>query len=188
MVAAEQVDISTVDTAADSIVINASLGGVDIGSSLDLDINSSAGSVNIAAAEAVADAIVVEATDVAGGVQVKAGTNGIDLDSEGFVTVTPATATVANPTTTAVINANVGVATFTGFTTAAAASETLTITNSKVSSTSAILVTVSNLGANDAQMTLQRIKQGAGTFDVEITNNGAAALNGNIVVTFWVIQ
>ena len=57
-----------------------------------------------------------------------------------------------------------GIATFTGQTTASAAQETFTITNSTVSATSAIFVTVTNIGANDTRMTLERVKQAAGSW------------------------
>ena len=184
-----QVNIASSEAAADAIVINASAGGIDIsadGAGLDVDIASTAGSITVTGSEAAATAIVIEADDAAGGVQIKAGTGGIDLDAAGIATVTPDTATFAGAAVT--IDANVGVGTFTGLTTAAAASQTFTITNSVVSATSAILATVSNLGSNDAQMTLTRVKQGAGSFEVMTTNNGAAALNGNVVITFWVIQ
>jgi len=43
------------------------------------------------------------------------------------------------------------------------------------------------LGANDAQMTCMRVKQLAGSIEVYTKNNGAAALNGNVVITGWVI-
>ena len=97
----------------------------------------------------------------------------------------PATASVAGVSLT--INANVGVATFTGQTTGAGASQVFTITNSVATTTSAVLATVSNLGTNDAQMTLTRVEQKAGSIDFTATNNGAAALNGNVVITFWII-
>ena len=51
-----------------------------------------------------------------------------------------------------------------------------------------ILLTVDNLGSNDAQLTVQRIQLQAGSFLVTVKNNGAAALNGDIHVTFWLLQ
>ena len=48
-------------------------------------------------------------------------------------------------------------------------------------------MTAANEGANDAQMTVMRVKRGAGTFDVTLKNNGAAALNGNVTITFHII-
>jgi hypothetical protein len=52
------------------------------GASEDLTLASSGGSVGISASEAAADAIVIEASDGAGGVQIKAGTGGILVGNE----------------------------------------------------------------------------------------------------------
>lgn len=119
---------------------------------------------------------------------IQSGTGGIFLDGGGIVTVGAISATVASPTATAVVNVPVGQAVFTGFTTAAAASQTFTITNSSASAASVILVSVSTLGSNDAQLTVTRVKPGSGTFDVTVVNNGAAAVNGDVHVNFWVID
>ena len=88
---------------------------------------------------------------------------------------------------TCTVNKNVFACTYTGFTTAAAASQVFVITNSVVTTSSQVILTVSNLGTNDAQMTLQRVEQKAGSIEVTVKNNGAAALNGNVVITGWVI-
>lgn len=104
----------------------------------------------------------------------------------GTISITPAT--VSGATATQILNARLGQATFTGFTTAAAATQVFTITNSLVSATNALKVSASNQGSNDAQMTITRVNQGAGTFDVSLKNNGAAALNGNVLITFWVLN
>ena len=114
-----------------------------------------------------------------------AGTGGMTLDADGIVDIVPATDTQAAATGT--VNANVGVTTHTGLTTASAATQVFTITNAVCTVGSAILVSASNLGANDAQMTVTRVTPGAGTFDVTLTNNGAAALNGDVIITFWII-
>jgi hypothetical protein len=37
-------------------------------------------------------------------------------------------------------------------------------------------------------MTMTRVKQAAGSFEVFVRNDGAAALNSDLVVTFWVIS
>ncbi|MCF1193205.1 hypothetical protein LRR18_16570, partial [Mangrovimonas sp. AS39] len=95
--------------------------------------------------------------------------------------------TQASPTATAVINANVGRATFTGFTTAAAGVQVFVITNSIITTSSCILVTACNEGANDAQMTITRVTRAAGSLSVTLTNNGAAAVNGNVAINFWVL-
>lgn len=114
-----------------------------------------------------------------------AGTGRLYLNAAGQVEVATITDIIASPGTTAVIDARVGYATFTGFTTAAGASQVFTITNNKAALASAMLVTANNLGANDAQMTVTRVTPGVGTFDVTLTNNGAAALNGDINISFW---
>lgn len=112
-------------------------------------------------------------------------TNGMTIAANGLITMDPVTTTSA--TAAATLNANVGQIGFTGFTTAAAASQAFTITNSLVTTASMILVTVANLGSNDAQMTLTRVNPGTGSFVVTATNNGAAALNGTVLVNFWVV-
>lgn len=109
----------------------------------------------------------------------------LTLNGAGMVSVTPVTGT--SGTTTVVINAQVGVATYTGQTTASTATITLTVTNSVVAATSAILATLSNVGTNDAELTVQQVKPASGSFTVIAKNNGAASLNGNIILTFWVI-
>jgi hypothetical protein len=40
---------------------------------------------------------------------------------------------------------------------------------------------------NDAQMTIRRVKRLAGSFEVTLYNYGAAALNGNVSISFWII-
>lgn len=117
-----------------------------------------------------------------------AGSGGVNINSSGIATIDALSDIVASPAVTAVINANVGYATFTGFTTAAAATEVFTITNNKVTAASSILISANNLGANDAQMTVTRVLPGVGTFDVTVTNFGTAALNGDINLTFWVLN
>jgi hypothetical protein len=90
------------------------------------------------------------------------------------------------------MNNRVGVATFTGFTTASAATQDFTITNSTVLATSGILCVVSNLNAstNNAQMGLLGVTVAAGSFIVHTKNNGASALGAgdNVLITFWVIS
>lgn len=121
--AAEQVLIrSTQGTAANSVLIDSTAGGIDIEAALglslqsnaaDLDINSNASSVNIIANEAAADAVVVHALNAAGGIQLRAGTAGISI---GTVDETPVTIANIAPTvnrTVAVANQTVVAATTT---------------------------------------------------------------------------
>lgn len=187
------VNITSTENAADSIVITSTVGGIDIlasgaGAGEDIDIIATGSSINITATEAAANAIVLTASNAAGGIDITTGGGSVDISSSGFVTVVPATDTQASPSATSVLNVNVGAATFTGFTTAAAASQAFVITNSVVTTSSDLFVTVANEGANDAQMTITRVKRSAGAFEVTCKNNGAAALNGNVTITFWVIK
>ncbi len=163
-----------------------------------LSLNSSAAAINVgnnAVAQAInigtgaaARTLTVGNVTGATAVNVNAGTGGFNVASAGIATFGVVTDTQASPTATSIINANIGSATFTGFTTAAAASQDFTITNSLVTTASKILVSIANEGSNDAQMTIARVKRAAGSFVVTATNNGAAALNGNVSVTFFVLS
>lgn len=186
------VNITSTENTADSIVITSTVGGIDIlasgaGAGEDIDIIATGSSINITATEAVANAIVLTASNAAGGIDITTGGGSVDISSAGFATVVAATDTQASPSATATINANVGRASFTGFTTASAASQVFVITNSVVTTSSCVLVTVCNEGANDAQMTIQRVTRAAGSLSVTVKNNGAAALNGNVGISFWVL-
>ncbi len=149
----------------------------------DVTLSSTAGSMIVDGGEAVASAVQITASDAAGGIELVSGTGGIDFAAAGAVSMTPATASVAGAALT--INANVGVATFTGQTTGAGVQATFTITNSTVAATSGIFVTVTNVGGNDARMTMERVFPAAGSFEVMTQNNGAAALNGDVLINFW---
>lgn len=160
---------------ADAINLSASAGGVDVDGALQ---------VNIASSQAAASAIVLSASDAAGGIDLNTGGGEITLSSSGFVSMVPGTATVAGNGLT--LSTNVGVATFTGQTTASGAEIDLTITNTLATAGSAIFVSAANLGANDAQMTVTRVTPASGSFVVRLSNEGAAALNGDIILSFWV--
>jgi hypothetical protein len=110
----------------------------------------------------------------------------ITLSAGGAVRVV--TANTSTSSASATLNARAGLAVFTGFTTAAAGTQAFTVTNSTVTASSAILVTVANTGTNAAYMTMQNVVPGAGSFVVNTINNGAATLNGNVNITFWVIN
>ena len=189
---------TTLTVSPTALTVNATLASsiTVTGAGQDMTIDAVGGSVLIRSSEASATAIKLETTDAASGVVVDTGSAGISLtttgglidlnSTTGAVTMSPLVDTQAAAAVT--INAHVGVGTFTGLTTAAAATEVLTVTNSVCTATSAILCTVSNFGANDAQMTITRVIPAAGSFTVTCQNNGAAALNGNIVLTFWIIR
>ena len=110
---------------------------------------------------------------------------GITLTSDGNTSIDSGSGTAAGAAIT--INAKIGVATLTGLTTAAGATEDLTITNDQLTEGCGILVTVSNLGTNDAQMTLTRVLTAAGTMLIQVENLGAAALNGNLIVSWMIL-
>lgn len=114
-------------------------------------------------------------------------TNGIIIDADGLTRITPLTDTQASPTAATTLNVYVGSCRFTGFTTASAATQVFTFNNALVTATSQILCSVANTGANDAQMTVTRITPGVGAFTVTCTNNGAAALNGDVIISFMIL-
>ena len=186
--------ISATESAADSIVIQSTAGGIDILASgaaagEDIDITATGSSVNITATEATADAIVLNSSNAAGGIDLLTGGGEITISSSGNVTMAPGTDTQASPTATATINARVFKATFTGFTTASSGTQAFTITNSTLGAGDAVILTVANRGSNDAQMTLRRVNtQTAGTIVVNTFNSGAAALNGDVVITGWILD
>ena len=171
-------DVADLDAAGD-ISLNSSAGDIYIGN----DAVSQTVEINTGAA---IKATIIGSTNTTSGTAIQAGTNGVDIDAGGIVTMTPVTDSQAAAAVT--INANVGVGTFTGLTTASAASQVFTITNSVCTAGSAILCSMSNLGGNDAQMTITRVTPGVGSFTVTGTNNGAAALNGDVIITFWIVQ
>jgi len=116
---------------------------------------------------------------------INAGTGGLSFVAAGDIDPNPATVSGAGAALT--LNAKFGVCTHTGITTAVGAQQTFTITNSEVSATSAIFVTVNNIGSNDCRLTLERVKPAAGSFTVDTQNNGGAICNGSVYIAFWVL-
>lgn len=92
--------------------------------------------------------------------------------------------TASSATTTATLNSYVGVAAFTNQKIAPGSSLELNVNNSLVSEDDPVMVTVSNGGTNDAKMTIERIAITDGKINIYLKNNGAAALNGVIIVSF----
>ncbi len=202
-------------TGATSLALNAGTGGIALASTgtgditinsddtllLDsdgvLELNSSAGSISIGndavsltvsvATGAAAMTTIIGSTDTTSTTTIQAGTGEVILSAAGAVSMVPATNSVAGVALT--VNGRVFKATFTGQTTASAASITLTITNSSVSPGDGVFLTLANAGGNDAQLTVNRVDTTTGgTIVVQATNEGAAALNGDIVVTGWIID
>lgn len=205
-----QMNLDSSQAAADAIRIFASnaAGGIDVdygtggmtvtGANGAYTLASGTGAINISAdaaattvslaTGAAAKTLTVGSTNTTSTTNIRSGTGGINLSSGGIATVASSDNTIASPTASTTLNVNVGSATFTGFTTAAAATQDFTITNSLVTTSSKILCTVCNEGANDAQIEIRRITRAAGSFVVKVVNSGAAALNGNVIITFWVLS
>lgn len=205
---AGSVNITAGEAAADAIVISAgnAAGGVSVAAGTAgiavaatngaVAITSGTGAISISADAAAttvnlatgagAKTVLLGSTNTTSTTTVRAGSGGIHLNAAGLLGATPATQSAASPTASVTSNTNLVVATFTGFTTASAASQVFTITNSLIATTSALFVTASNLGSNDAQMTVTRVQQKAGSVDITLINNGAAALNGNVLISVWV--
>lgn len=126
----------------------------------------------------------------------QSGTGGISLatgaTTPGLVSITPNTASTAAATSTVTLNSRVLVTTWTGFTTAAAATQAFTIVSNKILTTSAIIVTVANLNVstNGAQMSLVGVTQSAGQIIVNTKNNGSGALGGgdNVLITVFIMS
>lgn len=173
-----------VDAAAAFSIDSVAASNVTVtGAGIDLTLSSAGGSVVLTASEAVATAVTIQASNAAGGVL---------IDANGLVAVDPDVATVASPTASSTQNFRVIRVIFSGFTTAAAASQDFTIVSSQILTTSACLVQVTNLNAstNGAVMTMDGVTQAAGSLIVHTTNNGAGALGAgdNCLVTVWVLS
>jgi len=192
--AAHTVTVGSTNTTAATViqsgtgdVVVTSTDAVTIDAAGILEINSSAGIIGIGN-DAVAQNINIGIGAAARTITIGNSTAGTGLvltgGNTGDTLLTPATVSGAGAALT--LNAKIGSSTHTGVTTAAAAQETFTITNSEVSETSAMIVTVTNIGAADARMSLERVKQAAGSFTVDTQNNGAAQLNGNVVIS-WIV-
>lgn len=124
---------------------------------------------------------------------IRGGTAGIILTpTAGNISVAPAVSSTASPTATVTMNNRLGRAIFTGFTTAAAGVQAFTISNTNVTTTSGIFVTVSNLNAstNNAQMSLVGVTVAANSIIVNTKNNGPGALGAgdNVLISFWIIS
>ena len=105
----------------------------------------------------------------------------------------PATSSTASPTASVTMNNRFGCTTFTGFYNRLCEyTQSFTITNSTVLTTSCIFVTVANLNASagGAEMTLIGVTQAAGSIVVNTKNNGGGALGAgdNDAVNFWILS
>lgn len=151
--------------------------------------------VNIGTGAISANVITIGGTAANSSVTIQAGSGatGIDLSAAGNVQMVPQSGSSASPTASITINNRVGVATFTGFTTAnAGGTQNYTINNSTILTTSGIFLTVTSLNpsTNGAQIEIIGTTQAAGSLIVHTANNGAGALGAgdNVLITFWVIS
>ena len=210
------IGLDAAEAANNAISINASnaAGGVRIGAGTGGEVhtiangvftaNTGTGTVNISTDNTAttvhladgggAKTVTLGSTNTTSTTTIQSGTGGIALSTgaiaanAGSISVAPLTSSTASPTATVVMDRRVGRALFTGFTTASAASQVFTITNATIIANSGIFVTAQNAGANDAQMTVTRVKPAVGSMEVTLRNDGAAALNGDVIITFWVIS
>lgn len=164
-----------------AVTIDSTGGALSIGAGAD------AQAINIGTGGAARTITIGNATG-ATAVDITTGTAGLTITSGGLINVNPATDTQASPSATSVLDVNVGVVTFTGFTTAAGATQAFTITNALASATSGIDCSIANLGGNDAQMQITRTTPAAGSFVVATKNVGTQALNGNVIISFHVLN
>lgn len=181
------------DPAAINIATN---GGVNEGISLynnqgtaddSIRLDSTDGGITLISAKAATTAINIRAQNAAGGIQMSTGGGEIFIGTTqvGNIQIEGRPGTVAG--VSIAIDAFVGHATFTGQATAAGASQVFTITNANVTTATTMIVSASNGGVNDAQMTVLRVEPKLGSFEVTLKNNGAAALNGDVIVTWMII-
>lgn len=180
-------NLSTVGVGAVSIGNAANTGAITITSGTgNINLVGGGNTINIGS-DAAANLVNIGSLTGAASTTISSGTGGLSLIAvAGNASVFANVATpVASPTATVIDNGRVGYATFTGFTTAAAGAQVFTVTNSSVTTASVLIVSVANGGGNDAQMTITRVLKNAGSFLVTLTNNGAAALNGDVTISWW---
>ena len=135
---------------------------------------------------AIGNLITIGSTTAAAATTIQAASGGIILSSAGNVKMAPGTVSAAAYAAT--LSTQVGQVTLTGQVLGNGAAQVLTITNTLCTTSTPIQVTVCNLGTNNAQLTVTRVQPKAGSFEVTVFNNGAAALNGDIQVNFWLLS
>jgi len=142
-------------------------------------IDSGAGDISLTST----DDIYIDATgnaDIAGAA--------INLDATGgALSATAATGTVAGVALT--LDARVGRALFTGQTPAAAAAIDFDVTNAFAAAGKTILVTMAYSGAADADITIEGVNLAtAGHIIVHCRNNGPAQGDGDIQMSWWILD
>lgn len=172
------VGVDGATTNADSAkVVNIGTGAVDVGSNT---VNIGTGALTTSGTNSV---------NISTGAGVAGGTKRVTIGNvDGLTDIIELVPRESSAGAAHTLNASKGRITATGLTTAAGADETITITNSSVSATSGIIVGICTLGANDARPVLERVVPGAGSFTIQYVNEGAAALNGDLIISFEVFN
>jgi hypothetical protein len=189
---------SSLTTGTISIGGTAGTGLITVGDStgnqtLDLGVGTGNSTVNIATNATGVNAVTIGGTNASSAVTIRAGTTGgISLNSGGNVGVVSSTATAASPVATITKNNfEIITATFTGFTTASAATQAFTIDSNLILATSGLHVTLTNLNisGNGAEMTITNITQAVGSIVVNTVNSGAGALGAgdNVLISVWIM-
>jgi len=108
-------------------------------------------------------------------------------DTTKFGSVDPTVGTTTSTAAAGTINAQAGVITTEALTTAAGATYTMTLTNSYISASSIVLVTVAKGTATTGEPVVQFVTPAAGSAVILIRNVSAAgAVNGTIKIGFVV--
>ncbi len=97
--------------------------------------------------------------------------------------------TVTGAALAATLNTMCGVVTTEGLTTAAAAEQTYTITNSLVTASDIVIAMIGNGTNTTLGAAVVSVTPGSGSFTVSFTNvHAASALNGTLKISFVVIK
>lgn len=108
------------------------------------------------------------------------------VKSDEFLSVSGTATSTAGAAT---INKQKGLVTTEALTTAAAATYTFTLTNSLITTSSAVFVSIGKGTATTGEPVVQFVTPAAGSAVILITNNAAAAaLNGTIKISFFVVN
>lgn len=185
------VDVTAGNINIDSGDLNLTLGTGRFGGGVVVDsgLEVNSGDITVSTVDPISliTTSTIDIGDANSDVVTIASATGLFVNTAGISSFDVLTDTQASPTATTTIDANLGACTFTGFTTAAGASQTFVINNNLATTASPILCNINNEGVNDAKMTVTRVNRFAGSFEVTATNNGTQALNGNVTVVFWLL-
>jgi len=111
----------------------------------------------------------------------------MSIETTKFTSIDVATGTATSTAGAATINTQSGLITTEALVTAAAATYTMTLTNSSITANSIVLVTVGKGTATTGEPAVHFVTPAAGSCVILIRNNAAAAaLNGTIKIGFMV--